>query len=701
MVAGLSSQFCTSLEEGSCPHWDSNPQGLGAVEARQEHRDVTMLRGRGREVVRLLASHQSEPGSIPSRVDLGFSHVGIVPDDAAGRRVFSGISRSGSTFIPALHRTYIDSPSSALKTSMLRTAKISSLIYLLEMIELREEIYKLGKTKSTLQQIKLEKTHQPAASSGTIPTCENPGLTQPGTEPCSSRWEVSSLTAQSPRLPKMSELRSLTSRLVTNLPTGSPAVRENLVRRSNQSDTRPVSRESHDQSVNGYAYIKRTATTLCFGCARNVQFGDGWGVGWLDPRPHSPITAGRIKPTTLPAPSSSSTGAAEAERIDCSPPAKAKPGSIPGRATPGLSRMGIGPDDAAGRRVFSADLPFPPPSYSGSAPFSPSLALKTSLLRAAQISQLYFSSTELRLITKSTEVEQSLIKRIPATHARKTASLASSKLRRNVLANQPARINLPGYRPTYREHPITATGNYSPPTKANRLRFPAGVVPGFTHAGIVLDDAPGRRSPVTPPPPPLSSGAAPYSPRFTLIGSRYLDVKSRLYTLERLLLKKKNLHLERLLVKDDSPIAVFCAKTGVGRTMNAVYNCQRTSLWLVIDQSMTVPVGDAVAEVRREHGTLVPSPTRRDDGTLHGRDSVALIAPAILGFKGGETSQSRQVGAVQCSVVQVQLHQNPLCKCANRMRARAFAQYIRPGFGIVDELLNKLIEHSSSGEDDD
>ncbi|KAJ8881244.1 hypothetical protein PR048_017720 [Dryococelus australis] len=39
-----------------------------------------------------LASHQCEPGSIPGRVT-GFSQVGIVPDDAVGQRIFSGISR--------------------------------------------------------------------------------------------------------------------------------------------------------------------------------------------------------------------------------------------------------------------------------------------------------------------------------------------------------------------------------------------------------------------------------------------------------------------------------------------------------------------------------------------------------------------------------------------------------------------------------
>ncbi|KAJ8879212.1 hypothetical protein PR048_019818 [Dryococelus australis] len=47
-----------------------------------------------------LASHQGKPGSIPDRVT-GFSQVGIVPDDAVGRRAFSGISRFPRPLIPA------------------------------------------------------------------------------------------------------------------------------------------------------------------------------------------------------------------------------------------------------------------------------------------------------------------------------------------------------------------------------------------------------------------------------------------------------------------------------------------------------------------------------------------------------------------------------------------------------------------------
>ncbi|KAJ8869822.1 hypothetical protein PR048_028831 [Dryococelus australis] len=73
-------------------------------------------RTRGGEVVRLLASHQGELGSIPGGVVPGFSHMRIVLDDAAGRRFFSGISRFPSPCIPELLYTHLISPSSALKT---------------------------------------------------------------------------------------------------------------------------------------------------------------------------------------------------------------------------------------------------------------------------------------------------------------------------------------------------------------------------------------------------------------------------------------------------------------------------------------------------------------------------------------------------------------------------------------------------------
>ncbi|KAJ8888890.1 hypothetical protein PR048_008384 [Dryococelus australis] len=71
-------------------------------------------------VVRLLASHQGKSGSISGGVAPGFSHVGIMSHYAAGKRVFSGISRLLHPCIPALLHTNLTSPSSALTTSMLR-----------------------------------------------------------------------------------------------------------------------------------------------------------------------------------------------------------------------------------------------------------------------------------------------------------------------------------------------------------------------------------------------------------------------------------------------------------------------------------------------------------------------------------------------------------------------------------------------------
>ncbi|KAJ8886198.1 hypothetical protein PR048_012407 [Dryococelus australis] len=94
---------------------------------QKETEDILSVWGRGVMVDRLLVSHQGEPGSIPGGVALGFSHVGIVPEDAASRRAFSGISHFPRPFILELLLTLLDSLSSALETSMLRATQISLL----------------------------------------------------------------------------------------------------------------------------------------------------------------------------------------------------------------------------------------------------------------------------------------------------------------------------------------------------------------------------------------------------------------------------------------------------------------------------------------------------------------------------------------------------------------------------------------------
>ncbi|KAJ8873598.1 hypothetical protein PR048_024416 [Dryococelus australis] len=70
------------------------------------------VEGTGAAVVRLLASHLGEPGSIPG----GLSRVGSVPDDAADRRVFSEVSSVSPAVSPRF--TVIGT----LKAIMLRAA---------------------------------------------------------------------------------------------------------------------------------------------------------------------------------------------------------------------------------------------------------------------------------------------------------------------------------------------------------------------------------------------------------------------------------------------------------------------------------------------------------------------------------------------------------------------------------------------------
>ncbi|KAJ8871587.1 hypothetical protein PR048_027913, partial [Dryococelus australis] len=86
--------------------------------------DCPALGGRGSVVVRLLASHLGETGFISGGVAPGFSRVGIVSDDAAGRR---GFPRGSLVFLALafLHCSILSLTSSAssLKTSILKLLK--------------------------------------------------------------------------------------------------------------------------------------------------------------------------------------------------------------------------------------------------------------------------------------------------------------------------------------------------------------------------------------------------------------------------------------------------------------------------------------------------------------------------------------------------------------------------------------------------
>ncbi|KAJ8896909.1 hypothetical protein PR048_002255 [Dryococelus australis] len=77
-----------------------------------------------------MALNWLKPGSIPGRVTPVVRYVGTVPDYAAGRRISSGISSFPPLFNYGATPYSPRSPLSALKTSLLGVAQISSLILL-------------------------------------------------------------------------------------------------------------------------------------------------------------------------------------------------------------------------------------------------------------------------------------------------------------------------------------------------------------------------------------------------------------------------------------------------------------------------------------------------------------------------------------------------------------------------------------------
>ncbi|KAJ8878096.1 hypothetical protein PR048_022563 [Dryococelus australis] len=268
-------------------------------------------------IIRLLASHEGETSSIPGRVTPGFSQVGIMPDDAAGRRVLSRISRFPHPYIPALLHTHLISPQSAPKTAMLRAALISSLTDSLfnpsshcvhdcgHVVQEGTGIQGLGKRETP------EKTRQLAASSDMA------------------------------RDPRISQACSVSVARIAPA-HANPDV---MSRR-----TCPVDLVQHNERT-----LHSCMVQYAMRCAREVV---PEVRVWVHCSPVSTCGRGR---------------GGRAVRLLASH--QGEPGSIAGRVTPGFSQVRIVPDDAAGRQVSSGISRFPPPFHSGAAPYSPHFTL--------------------------------------------------------------------------------------------------------------------------------------------------------------------------------------------------------------------------------------------------------------------------------------------------------------------------------------
>ncbi|KAJ8897732.1 hypothetical protein PR048_003082 [Dryococelus australis] len=90
---------------------------------------LSRCKGRMAELEMRARPQPRRSGFVPRPGHTGFSHVGIMPDDTAGWRVFSGISRFPPPFHSGAAPYSPQSPASALKTLILRAVQISSLTH--------------------------------------------------------------------------------------------------------------------------------------------------------------------------------------------------------------------------------------------------------------------------------------------------------------------------------------------------------------------------------------------------------------------------------------------------------------------------------------------------------------------------------------------------------------------------------------------
>ncbi|KAJ8870424.1 hypothetical protein PR048_029446 [Dryococelus australis] len=219
----------------------------------------------------------------------------------------------------------------------------------------------------------IEKTRRKAASSSRIPTFENPGATPPGIEPGSPEWE---------------ELDGNLLTLSFPLP--------------GDEDHSFILRLRNSTVMRSFAILLRLDTT-------------SWGILYTTYRTSADKeTFGTY--TVYYDPAELSEERIYTSAVSLLASLQGDPGSIPGRVTTDF-RMWESCRTMPLIGRFSRDLPFPPPFHSNAAqaqfsPHLPSLALKTSVLRAVQISSLthlgkspHLSTANQQICTPTSNVE--------------------------------------------------------------------------------------------------------------------------------------------------------------------------------------------------------------------------------------------------------------------------------------------------------
>ncbi|KAJ8888768.1 hypothetical protein PR048_008260 [Dryococelus australis] len=274
---------------------------------------IKHVRGRGGVVVGLLAFHQDEPVSNPGGFAPGFSHVGIMPDDASDRRVFSGISRFPAlpfrrcSILISLHPHRLSRPRYSETPKSLHS--ICLIIYFFF-------YHFYSCTASFGHVLILPKTKWPT-------TNIDDDLTGKGKE-----WHAQAVASSYP----------------CHVGVASLAFALTMVA---GADT-PV--RCYRIAGGRCCYITRSP--LRNNVARQRVLLRTAGAVPRNPR----ATLHHYERNTLPgAPTATMTSCCRSSRASH----QGKPGSIPGRVTE-FSHVGIVPDNAFGRRVFSGISRFPP-----------------------------------------------------------------------------------------------------------------------------------------------------------------------------------------------------------------------------------------------------------------------------------------------------------------------------------------------------
>ncbi|KAJ8895237.1 hypothetical protein PR048_000562 [Dryococelus australis] len=303
----------------------------------------------GGEVVRLLASHPGELGSIPGKVARGFSYVGIVLDDAAGRRAFSGISRFSRLIWQPTHQLaaqpIVNLPQHAVVSNEAQDP----------FPDPREANQRKGTSTSKRPPHNAVSVycllcghvsdHPPAfhyVKPRSIPCRVNPILPHVGNvadvdiggEP--SR-DAPILPQQGIHIDEANNRRSW-----------------ELVGRKLVGPVEPVPPRARKRDWG--RIVKESAMAVV---SDPSEHSPGFGSPPQHVRVLGVTTAARVPFRQVPT--------ARRPWPDYSPPTLGEPGSIPGVVAPKFSHVGITPDDAAGRRIFLVIFRFPPPLHSGAA----------------------------------------------------------------------------------------------------------------------------------------------------------------------------------------------------------------------------------------------------------------------------------------------------------------------------------------------